>query len=187
MRPNPGKPIFLIALTAMASLLLCLYLQPRLGAALALGLPLVLLVLVSLGILARHFSAPSLPLPDNVGLDWSIAYQRQMTLVVRWVYPAMGVFVLSLALLALSAFTVSDSGLPLCRLDDDAPSPLQLVLLTTALGSIVTVIAALYCWARCPGCGQLPPGSGGSTGGVPLHLESCPRCGATLYRPGQPN
>ncbi|SDI77138.1 hypothetical protein SAMN04488540_10367 [Ferrimonas sediminum] len=180
MSPNPGKAVFLTALSVMASLLMFLYLQPRYGSGIA-ALTWLLPVVVGLALLLHHRRADRHAAPDHRGQDWSGVYQYQMKRVVYRVCPALVLFALSCALLALQG-RGSNTLLSLCQSPPGQVSATTLALVVTLVGSICSVIVGLYRWARCPACGELPPGTGGSTGGVPLFLDHCPRCHATLSR-----
>lgn len=186
MRPNPGLTLFLGALSAMVSLAIWLSLSPRLGADLSLLLALSLLVLSGLGLVARYLRQPRVQIEDNAGQDFSVPYQKQMQRVRSWIYPSLCIFALSLSLLGLFSSSPEKGTMVFCPRTPDTFGPAQIALLITAVCAITMVITGLLCWARCPACGQLPPGSGGNTGGVPLHLDTCPRCAAILSQAGGP-
>ena len=103
----------------------------------------------------------------HAGEDWSFLYQAQMQKIRRIVYPSMAVFFLSVG----SLFFISDH----------LPSIGVMAIIAFGVTGVLVTIFGLLRWAKCPACRELPPQQTyGLYGGVPLHLDHCPRCHAVL-------
>ncbi|MFC1502794.1 hypothetical protein ACFL53_00355 [Pseudomonadota bacterium] len=170
MKTNPGKVAFFGGLAAMLGIGGLAFIEARFGKlADVIVIPIMIgcFAVTMLAVLRAVYLDKNKKVDMHDGEDWSIPYQAQMQQIKRIVYPSMAVFFLSVG----SLFFILNH----------LPSIGGMAIIAFGVTGVLLTIFGLLRWAKCPACGELPlQQSYGLHGGVPLHLDHCPRCHAVL-------